>query len=96
MEYNAMVELDVLVDLLTDDEIGGLLDPIIPHHGCVGRSDNALVELIITIDAVDAVHATRFVHDLLRTSYADYRVNYVDALPTSAFDAILGFGDYFR
>lgn len=91
-----MIELDVLVDLLTDDEFGDFLDPIVPHHGCVGRSHNALIHLTVTIDAVDAIHATQFVHDLMRVSYADYRVNYVDVLPTSAFDAIFGFGDHFR
>ncbi|WP_420749407.1 hypothetical protein [Rhodococcus sp. O3] len=96
MEYNALIELDVLVDLLSDDDFEDFLEPIVPHHGCVGRSDNALVHLTVTIDAVDAIHATQFVHALMRASYADYRVNYVDVLPTSAFDAIFGFGDYFR
>ena len=96
MEYNAMIELDVSVDLPTDDEIVDFLEPIAAHHGAVGRSDNGLVLLTITIDAVDAIHATRFVHDLMRSSYAPYRVNSVDVLLTSAFDAIFGFGDHFR
>lgn len=96
MEYNALIELDVLVDLLNDDDIDDFLEPIVPHHGCVGRSDHDLVHLTVTVDAVDAIHATRLVQDLIRTSYAGYRVNYVDVLPTCTFDAIFGFGDYFH
>ena len=96
MEYNAMIELDVYIDLLTDDEIVDFIEPIAGHHGALGRSDNGLVLLTITIDAVDAIHATRFVRDLMCISYASYRVHSVDVLPTSAFDAIFGFGDYFR
>lgn len=96
MEFNAMIELDVPVALLSDEDVDDLLEPIVPHHGSVGRSDHALVHLTVTVDAADAAHATQIVHDLLRTSYADYRVNYVDVLPTSAFDAIFGFGDYFH
>ncbi|EHK81753.1 hypothetical protein [Rhodococcus pyridinivorans] len=98
MEYNAMIEIDADLDLLTDDETVDLIEPIVPHHGAVGRSDNGRAQLIITVDAVDAVdaiHALRFVRDLMQDSYSSYRVNAVDLLPTSAFDAIYGFGDYF-
>lgn len=92
MEYNAMIEIDADLDLLTDDETVDLIEPIVPHHGAVGRSDNGRAQLIIT---VDAIHALRFVRDLMQDSYSSYRVNAVDVLPTSAFDAIYGFGDYF-
>ncbi|MGA4689573.1 MULTISPECIES: hypothetical protein [Rhodococcus] len=95
MEYNAMIEIDADLDLLTDDETVDLIEPIVPHHGAVGRSDNGRAQLIITVDAVDAIHALRFVRDLMQDSYPSYRVNAVDVLPTSAFDAIYGFGDYF-
>ena len=61
----------------------------------MGRRDNGRAQLIITVDAVDAIHALRFVRDLMQDSYSSYRVNAVDVLPTSAFDAIYGFGDYF-
>ncbi|BDB62011.1 MULTISPECIES: hypothetical protein [Rhodococcus] len=95
MEYNAMIEIDADLDRLTDDETVGLIEPIVPHHGAVGRSDNGRVQLTITVDAVDAIHVLRFVRDLMQDSYPSYRVNAVDVLPTSAFDAIYGFGDYF-
>ncbi|UYP18234.1 hypothetical protein OED52_16455 [Rhodococcus sp. Z13] len=95
MEYNAMIELDVYIDRLTDDETVALLEPIGPHHGALGRSDTGRVQLTITVDALDAIDTLRIVHDLMQASYASYRVNSVDVMLTSMFDAIYGLGHYF-
>ena len=95
MEFNALIELDVHVDPLTDTEIGRILDPVLPHHGCVARSAKGRVQLIVTIDAVDAIHALRFVHELTSTAYANHRVACVDILPTVAYDVHTGaVGDF--
>lgn len=96
MEFNAMIELDVPAETVSSDRIDVFFEPIVPHHGALGTSDNGLVHLTVTLDAVDAIHAAQFVHDLMRSAYPGIRVNSVDVLLTSAFDAIFGLGDYFR
>src|SRR5690606_32281159 len=60
VEYNAIIELDVSVDDLTADGFSSFLDPIIRYQGCVEINAHGRVQLTITVDAVDAIHATRF------------------------------------
>lgn len=94
MEYNAIIELDVSVDDLTADGFSSFLDPIIRYQGCVEINAHGRVQLTITVDAVDAIHATRFVYDLTRVVYPGYRVNCVDVLPSSGgTEPVYGFGE---
>lgn len=95
MEYHAIVELDVSVDDLTTDGFSSFLDPIVRYRGSVEINATGRVQLTITVDAVDAIHATRFVYDLTRVVYPDHRVNCVDIVPSSGVDPVYGFGEPF-